>query len=210
MNRRIVLIGFSATGKSAVGRRLAERLGWRFLDTDQEIVKRSGKTIAEIFHGDGEDVFRDYERKLLEEAGRRQGIVVAAGGGAVLVDRMRALMQKRFFIVCLEARPETLFQRLLKDKEAGGNPVADLLTRGDEPVDRISYLKEFRQPYYAVADWTVHTDFLGPDDVVEEIMHGWTFYAKAQENPGGPTAQRPSRYPLGDARETDAPYTSGA
>jgi shikimate kinase len=203
VKRRIVLIGFSATGKSTVGERLAQRLGWKFIDTDREIIQLTGKTIHEIFHGDGEDAFRDHERKLLRTASRRQGIVVASGGGAVLVEQLRHIMERSFFVTCLEARPHTILRRLLKDTEAGTNPMAPLLTRGPDALGRISYLKQFRQPYYAIANWTVHTDNLTPDEVVDEIMHGWTYYLKSDM-----AARAPARldYPLGDARETDAPY----
>lgn len=207
MKRRIVLIGFSATGKSAVGERLAQRLGWKFVDTDREIIQRTGKTIREIFHGEGEETFRDHERKLLQETSRRQGIVVASGGGAVLVEQMRHIMERSYFVVCLEARPQTIHQRLLIDSEAGTNPIAALLTRGNDAIGRIAYLKQFRQPYYAIANWTVHTDCLTPDEVVEEIMHGWTYHLKSDRSKKSPARLD---YPLGDARETDAPYDTKA
>ena len=190
MKRRIVLIGFSATGKTTVGERLAQRLGWKFLDTDQEIVRSTNKTIRDIFHGDGEEAFRALERKALQEAARRQGIVVASGGGAVLVEKLRNLMERSFFVVCLEARPQTICERLLRDKDAGVNPVAAILTRGDDAVDRIAYLKQFRQPFYAIAHWTVHTDCLTPDEVVEEIVHGWTYHVRCAERPHEPGTRR--------------------
>lgn len=203
MKRRIVLIGFSATGKSTIGERLAQRLGWTYVDTDREIIRRTGKSIREIIHGDGEETFRDHERKLLQEMRRRQGIVVASGGGAVLVEQMRHIMERSYFVVCLEARPQTIYRRLLKDSAAGTNPIATLLTQGTDAIGRIAYLKQFRQPYYAIANWTVHTDDLTPDEVVEEIMHGWTYHLRSAI-----AGKSPARldYPLGDARETDAPY----
>jgi len=205
VKRRIILIGFSATGKSTTGRLLAERLGWRFVDTDDEIVQRTGKAIRAIFHGEGEDAFRGYERKILAQAIRRQSVVIASGGGAVMVERNRELMARTCFIVCLEARPETIYQRLVLDAQAGRNPIAELLTKQPDPVSHIAYLKQFRQPYYAIADWTVHTDHLQPSDVADETIHGWRFYEQAQA-PGDDPPAPMLHYPLGDARENDAPY----
>jgi shikimate kinase len=208
VKNRIVLIGFSATGKSTVGRLLAQRLGWAYVDTDREIVRRAGKPIGEIFHGDGEDVFRDYELAELRRAARRRRVVVAVGGGAVLIERERAVMERSFFIVCLEARPETLYKRLLKDAETGNNPIAGLLVGGENPEDRIAFLKEYRQPYYVIARWTVHTDDLTPDEVAEEILHGWTYYARAHEGIMTPAERSKRRFPWGDARESDVPYAA--
>lgn len=205
-DRRIILIGFSAVGKSTAARGLAERLGWTSLDTDREVMARSGKTIRQILHGEGEEAFRRYERQILNDASRKQGVIVGAGAGAVLVESARQAMQRSFFIVCLEARPEALHARLLKDRETGVNPVAELLTGGDDPVGHIAYLKQFRQPYYAIAHWTVHTDWLTPEEVVDEVVRGWQYYCRA-DAPG--RVQHPPdalRYPLGDARESDCPY----
>jgi shikimate kinase len=208
VKHRIILIGFSATGKSTVGRRLAQRLGWSFVDTDVVVVEKTGKTIGELIHGEGEDSFRGHERRALVNATRRKQAVIASGGGAVLFESNRQRFARTCFIVCLEARPETIHQRLLLDAPAGTNPIAALLTQREDAVEHIAYLKQFRQPYYAVADWTVHTDYLSPDDVVEEIVHGWRFYEQAQTQDASGAAVVRLHYPLGDAWESDAPYRS--
>jgi shikimate kinase len=206
VNRRIVLIGFSATGKSTVGRIVAQRLGWGFVDTDQVIIEQAGKSIGEIFHGEGEDAFRSYERKALLAAARRQPVVIASGGGAVLVEKNRVTMSRTCYIVCLEARPETIHQRLLLDAQAGVNPIAELLTKRAHAVENIAYLKQFRQPYYAIANWTVHTDNLTPQEAAEEVLHGWTFHERANVT-GANHGVDELHYPIGDARESDAPYS---
>jgi len=205
VKRSIVLIGFTATGKSTAGRLLAERLGWSFVDSDTAVVERAGKGLREIMHGDGEAVFRRLEHRILVHATQRHDVVVAAGAGAVLLAGNRALLARTSYVVCLEARPETIYSRLLPDAEAGMNAVARLLTQREDAVDHIAYLKQFRQPYYAIADWTVHTDHLSPNAVVEEIVHGWRFYGAASDR--SPVVAPPSTaYPLGDAFESDAPY----
>lgn len=204
---RLIFIGFSAAGKTTVARLVAERLAWGFIDTDEEIMRRSGRAIGQIFHGEGEESFRRYEWSILEEACRRPALVIAAGGGAVLPERHRRLMQETCYVVCLEARPETLYRRLLRDRALGSNPVAELLTRAPDALARIAYLKQYRQPYYAVAHWTVHTDDLTAGDVAEEVLHGWRYRrrALAEGRLEPPFAVQP--YPRGDGRESDAPYS---
>ena len=205
MKRSIVLIGFSATGKSAIGQRLASRLGWAFVDTDIEVMERAGKSMAEIMHGQGEEAFRRLEHRVLALATRRHDVVIAAGAGATLLAKNRELLAHTSYVVCLEAKPETIHARLLRDVEAGGNPIALMLTQREDAIDHIAYLKQFRQPYYAIGDWTVHTDHLSLDDVVEEVVRGWRFYERAGDDPAVTSPVTP-RYPLGDAHESDAPY----
>jgi shikimate kinase len=168
----VIIIGFAATGKTSVGRTLAERLGWDFLDTDEMVVKAAGKPIPSIIEEEGEEAFHEMEKDALEKACRGEKAVIAVGGGAVMFDENRELMTKSGYVVCLEAKPETIYKRLRKLKEQGPGSVADVLLVGKDPLRRISFFKEIRQPYYAIADWTVHTDYLTVEQVVEEIIHG--------------------------------------
>ena len=110
---RIILTGFSGTGKSAVGPLLAKALGWELVDTDAIVEERAGKRILEIFRDDGEVAFRDLEvdalrRRLLA----RERVVISTGGGVVLRAENRRAMAEAGFVVCLEARPETIIARL--------------------------------------------------------------------------------------------------
>lgn len=175
---RIILIGFSTTGKSKVGREVARQLGWEQVDTDEEIVKVIGKSIDQIFAQEGEDYFRQIEKQVLTEACEEERTVIAAGGGAILDPQNRELMKKTGFVVCLEATPETIHRRLLGDTKASG-PLRPLLAVPD-PLQRINELKEYRQPYYAVAaDWTVHTDNLTLEEVCQEVVRGWYYWNRA-------------------------------
>jgi shikimate kinase len=171
----VILIGFSNTGKSTVGPMLAQRLGWEFVDTDDLIVAAAGKPIPAIFADDGEDRFRELESQALAQACAGERRVIAAGGGAILDEENRQLMQERCWVVCLEARPDTIYRRLLRDQEQD-RPVVRPLLAGPDPLQRITWLKEFRQSYYAIADWTVHTDYLTHEQVVEEVMHGLGYF----------------------------------
>jgi shikimate kinase/3-dehydroquinate synthase len=174
-NNNIALIGFSATGKTVVAQKVAEHLHWTFIDTDDEIVRLSGKTIPEIFKQDGEEKFRRLESQILKQACHKEQAVIATGGGAIIDPKNQNLLLETSVVVCLEAKPETIYQRLLHDTLYSANPVVRPLLAGDNPLERIKQLKAKRQPYYAIADWTVHTDNLTVDEVSQEIIKGWQY-----------------------------------
>lgn len=174
----IFLIGFSYSGKSQAGRRVAERLGWDFTDTDDEIVAQAKKPIPEIFSQDGEERFRELERQALMRACPKKEMVVATGGGMILAAENRELMKKSGLVVCLQSEPETIYNRLLIDDKKGETKVVRPLLSGPDPERRIAQLKEFRQPYYSIADWTVHTDRLTLEEVAVEVIRGWNYVRK--------------------------------
>lgn len=192
----IILTGFSYTGKTKVGQEAARKLGWRFVDTDDEIVRIAGKPIAQVFAQDGEARFRELEREALEKVCRGKDVVVSTGGGAIMDASNRRLMMAAGVVVCLEAKPVTIYQRLLRDAEAGSETEVRPLLAGTEPLRRIEWLKGFRQPHYALSDWTVHTDNLTVKEAADEVIRGWRY--------GG--RKRASLPALPDARESDAPY----
>ena len=169
----IVLIGFSTTGKSQVAIGVAQLLGWDFVDTDSEIVKLAGKEIPQIFSEDGEEYFRRLESQLVQQACSRENIVIASGGGAVLDPQNQEMMTSNGVVVLLEAKPETIYERLVHDREKSGG-VRPLLEVAD-PLDRIRSLKASRLPYYAIAEWTVHTDNLTIPEVCQEVVRGWQY-----------------------------------
>ena len=179
MKANIFLSGFSGTGKSTVGRETARRLGWRYVDTDAEIVSAAGKSIDDIFRDDSEERFRELERCSLAEAcgGERQ--VVSTGGGIVTNDANRRLMEASGLVVCLEARPETIHARLTaQDRGSGRAEVRPLLGGG---LDRIRSLKSKRQQSYALAHWTVHTDALTPIEAAEQVVSAWETMSRRGE-----------------------------
>src|SRR5580765_1963059 len=132
---RIILTGFSGTGKSAVGPLVARQLGWDFVDTDDVVEKRAGKRILQIFADDGEQAFRDMESEALREVCSRDKTVIATGGGAVLRADNRRLLAESGFVVCLEAWPETIFRRLTE--RADTKPLDRPLLASDDPLARI-------------------------------------------------------------------------
>ena len=166
--KRIVLIGFSATGKSILAPYLAERLGWRALDLDAEIERAAGRSIPQIFVNDGETGFRAQEGQAVAAAAAVDGCVIATGGGVWLSEQNRALLADGGFVVTLEARAATILARYAA-AEQGATEVRPMLA-GADPRRRVESLKAARQPFYALSDLTVHTDDIEIGEAVEEIV----------------------------------------
>lgn len=161
----LVLIGFSGTGKSTVGRMLSQQLGWPFVDVDQEIVGYFGWSIAAIFAREGEAAFRQVERSMVERAceGRRQ--VLSLGGGATVDPISRALVRDGNLVVRLEASPETILTRLRHGPGAEERPMLQTA----EPLARIRSLLAARSEAYAIAHRSIDTDGRSPREVADEV-----------------------------------------
>ncbi len=153
---------------------MAELLGWEYVDTDEEVVRLAGSSIPEIFERDGEREFRRLEHEVLQNVCRAaRNKVIATGGGAVVDAENRELLQDCSVVICLEASPETIHQRLLAEEKESSSPVVRPLLAGDNPVERIRELKKSRQSFYAVADRTVDTDRLNTLEVSLEVINAW-------------------------------------
>lgn len=164
MDKNIVLIGFMGTGKSAVGTRLAQRLRREFVDMDREIEHITNMTVAEIFRRHGELRFRSEERLMSKKLSERSGLVIATGGGVVLCQENIEQFKDNGILVCLDALPEDIFQRVNRKK--GTRP---LIKKGTT-VEDIRALLEQREPFYACADIRVNTSEKEMDEVVREII----------------------------------------
>jgi shikimate kinase/3-dehydroquinate synthase len=166
--RRIFLTGFSGTGKSSVARIVASALGWPAIDTDRLIEEAAGKPVADIFAADGEERFRALERDAVARAAAQDGAVIATGGGAVLAIENRRAMAEGGFVVCLDARPTTVLERLQApaDTDVSERP----LLVSDDPLTRIVELRSQRQRYYALADEVIDTEKRRPEEVAEAVI----------------------------------------
>jgi len=164
---QIWLIGFSGTGKSRLVRALATALDWEAVDLDKLIEARAEQNIPAIFRARGEGAFRELESAVLEETAQRSRIVVATGGGAVLSERNREAMHRCGFVACLDARPETIVERLQK---AGADASERPLLQGGDPIAKIIEIKSARQPLYAQSDFIIQTDDMTPDQVTHQIL----------------------------------------
>ncbi len=137
----IFLIGLMGAGKTTVGRALAARLGLQFVDSDQEIERERGCSIAELFARDGEAAFRDIEAQVIDVLTRRDDVVLATGGGAVLRPENRKALRERGTVVYLRANPDDLAHRLRHDR------TRPLLQQGDMRA-RLHELYRLRDPLY--------------------------------------------------------------
>jgi len=173
MSHNLILTGFSGTGKSEVGRVIAQLQGWDFLDTDEEVVLVTGKSIAYIFEEDGEAYFRHLEREAVARACATSGVVVSTGGGAIVdPDNYRA-MASSGVVVCLEATPETINSRLKQPTGDGEAAEARPMLGAPDPIQLIRELKTERQSYYDLAEYTVDTDGLTVQEVAREVIELW-------------------------------------
>jgi shikimate kinase len=147
----LYLAGFMGTGKSALGRKLAEAKKMRFLDSDEVIARAAGKPVAQIFAEEGEEEFRRRERQFIERGHPLRGCVVALGGGLVTQPGLIEALRARGVLVCLVASPEAILQR------TRGNPSRPLLNVPD-PAARIRELLAQREVFYQRAGTCIMTD----------------------------------------------------
>jgi shikimate kinase len=153
-------------GKTTIGRRLARRLGWSFVDADRELESRMGVSIGTIFELEGEEGFRRREVALIDELTQRVATVLATGGGAVLDQRNREVLHERGCVVYLHAAPGDLWHRLKRDT------VRPLL-RAPDPRGRIEALVLARDPLYrGAAHLIVETGRQPVDRVVGAVLAG--------------------------------------
>jgi shikimate kinase len=158
----VILVGFMGAGKSAVGRLLARRLGRCFVETDDMIVAREGRSIAEIFRAAGEERFRQLEAETLEALRLKSGDVIATGGGfACREGRMEALREIGT-VVWLAGDLDDLLARA---RRTGGRPML-----ADRTEAELEALHQAREPFYRRAHVTVDTSGLGPDQVVARVL----------------------------------------
>lgn len=163
--RRVVLVGFMAAGKSTTGRALARRLGYVFVDLDEEVERSAGRTIPEIFREGGEEAFREREAEVtrrLDTMPDEKGMVIAAGGGWMARPELRDRWDDAVR-VWLRVRPETVLRRL--DGDRASRPMLD----PDDPETSVRRLLAGRRDSYARAELAVETDDLSPDEVAARV-----------------------------------------
>jgi shikimate kinase len=166
-DRRIVnlaLIGFMGTGKTSVGRIVAELLDFEYLDTDEMIQSGTGRTINDIFKTDGEPAFRALEEKVVAELASRPKTVIATGGGLPTNPANFASLKKHALVVCLWASPEKIWERV---KNQSHRP----LLHDANPQAKIRELLAAREPFYKQADVLLNTELRSVREVAQQIVH---------------------------------------
>lgn len=162
----LVLTGFMGTGKTSVGQEVARRMGREFVDMDEVIARRAGKSIPAIFAEDGEAAFRQIEAELCRELAQRSGLVIATGGGALVPQENRHRMEESGLVICLRCSPEEILRRL---ERADDRPLLNVADRREE-VER---LLEQRREAYAAIRVQLDTTGLAVDQAVERILALW-------------------------------------
>ncbi|MEC8262505.1 MAG: shikimate kinase [Pseudomonadota bacterium] len=163
IDRPIALVGMMGSGKSLVGRRLANQLGLPFIDSDTEVETAAGISIAEIFELAGETKFRSMERHAIRSAADAGPSILSTGGGSICNPETADLLCERTFVVWLDAQPETLLSRI---GSTGSRP----LLHTDDPLQTLRELAERRQADYGRAHITVKTDRLSAAAAVNAVL----------------------------------------
>ncbi len=164
----VVLIGYRGSGKSTVGRLLAERLGFAFVDTDGLIEQRTGLTIREIFADQAEEGFRNLETQVILEVAGQDRQVISTGGGAVLRDENIQALRQSGKLVYLTASPDVLWARIFADLH---RHATRLRMDPDTGLQQVRTALLLRDPIYArVADATVDTTGRSPASIVDRII----------------------------------------
>jgi shikimate kinase len=162
--QNLALIGFMGTGKSTIGRIVADDLRFDFLDTDAEIESRTGVSIADIFAKQGEGAFRQLEQQIVIELAGRQRHVISAGGGLVVNPANLASLKTHALTVCLWASPERIWERV---RHQSHRP----LLQDADPMARIRALLAVREPFYRQADVLLNTELRSAREVANQVIH---------------------------------------
>jgi len=168
----IVLIGYRGAGKTTIGRVLAGRLARLFVDTDDVIAERAGKTIAAMFADHGEPAFRDMETEVIAESSARSNIILSAGGGAVLRDENVRSLRACGAVFWLDADAETLWERIQNDPETATSRPA--LTDASGPEEVKSLLTKREAHYERCAHHRIDVAARTPDQIADEIESLWS------------------------------------
>jgi len=158
----VALIGFMGAGKTSVGRLVAENLGFEFLDTDELIQSRAGRTIADIFAKEGEPAFRALEKQIVQELSTRQKTVISTGGGLPTNAENLAALKSFALVICLWASPEKIWERV---RNQSHRP----LLHGADPQKKIRELLAVREPFYKQADVLINTDLRSVREAAQQI-----------------------------------------
>lgn len=163
--KNIILIGYMGCGKTTIGKSLAKICSANFLDTDEMIEEKQGRTIRAIFATDGEEAFRNMETSYLQNLLRlrREGLIISTGGGMPVREENRKLLHQLGSVVYLKANPETIYERVKGDTKRP-------LLQCEDPLARIrEMLNQRTQAYESAADYIIQVDTQGQQEIAEMI-----------------------------------------
>jgi shikimate kinase len=160
---KIVLVGMMGSGKTTIGKLLSKEFSLPFYDSDEEIVKKLGMSIVDIFQSQGEEVFREEEAKTIKKILRKDQYICALGGGSLLSQEIRDIVKKDIISIWLQASVDDLYERLKDDKS---RPKLDVMDTRNE----IFNLNQQREKFYKMSDIVVNTGNKSEDMIVSEIV----------------------------------------
>lgn len=169
----LALVGFMGTGKTSAGRLAADLLHFEFLDTDELIQTRTGRTIAEIFATNGETTFRELEQDVVRELADRAKTVISTGGGLPAHPANLASLKTHALVVCLCASPEKIWERVRNQSQRP-------LLHDPDPQRKIRELLELRAPFYRQADVLISTDLRSAREVAQQIVLQFKLATRSQ------------------------------
>lgn len=161
---RIYIVGFMGTGKSTVGKLIAEKLNKKFIEMDELIEERESQKIKNIFAKKGEAYFRTLEHELLKEISMKIGLVVSCGGGLVCNEKNLSLAKKTGTVISLMASPSIIYERTKNNED---RPLLNV----DKPLDKIKELLDKRLSFYNRAHYVINTEGKLPEKISEEIIN---------------------------------------
>jgi shikimate kinase len=175
----LILVGFSCSGKTTLGRNLARRLRLAFVDTDRLIEDMAGRSIPDIFRENGEAAFRALEREAIDMVLAERNQVVSTGGGAFVDPDNRARLRHGNLVVHLQVRPETVVDRLRNSKSGRPRPLLD----SPDPLARVNSRMEERKEAYSAAHVTIGVDGRTRYELVGELRRRWLSWQRAHRAP---------------------------
>lgn len=168
----LYLVGFMGVGKSAIGRRVARELGFRFIDSDHQIEKEQGKKIPEIFASEGESHFRQLERQFIESGHPEADCVVSCGGGLVVQPGMKELLKEKGIVICLFASAESIIERTSRNKN---RPLLNV----PDPAAKVRALLKEREPIYMDSGTCITTEGRTIPEVVRHMIRSYKSSARS-------------------------------
>jgi shikimate kinase len=182
----LILVGFSCSGKTTLGRNVARRLRLTFVDTDRFVEDMTGRTIPDIFREDGEAAFRAIERQAIARIMAEKDQVVSTGGGAFVDAENRDKLRTGNLVIHLQVRPETVVDRLRNSKSGRPRPLLD----SADPLERVIQLMADRKEAYSAAHVTIGVDDRSRYELVGELRRRWLAWQRAHHPAPAPAPAR--------------------
>jgi shikimate kinase len=181
----LILVGFSCSGKTTLGRNVARRLRLHFVDTDRVVEEMAGRSIPEIFEREGEPAFRECERQAIARITANSHQVISTGGGAFIDPVNRQGLRDGNLVIHLQVAPETVVYRLRNSKSGRPRPLLD----SPDPLGRVKELMAARREAYALAHVAIGVDHRSRYELVSELTRRWLSWRRARRQAVTPRPQ---------------------